>query len=803
MGILDRLLGQPPELHGLAAGHATLDTRGAVGFAAQRIEPGVRPDRRTLARNTARSAEQWNAYEGVGEIGYVVDFFGNAMRRVRVFPAGIDDPDDGRIPLEECSWCPEGLARDAAIALDRIRSSEHGQGEVLAQMAVNLKVAGAGNLYATRDPDTEQEDWSVISTDALQFVRGQWVIKQTPDDRKPTPVNLATDPIWKFWQRHSRWPGLAYSEMGRVLGHAENLQILERAARNRARSRAAGAGVLVMSNRYKLNGRRNPNGPTGGDLFDDFMTAGTTAMQDEAAVSAFMPIMVDFDVDDARKVMHHVTLDRPLSEVEEKREEKLLRRIGQGLDAPPELVTGFHDVKFANGLIIQQETYEAHCEPLALRIADILAITAVHSALRALGHPAELIARVLVGVNPADLVRDPTEFDHAKSLHEALVISDEALRRAGRYNDDDAPKADELLRRMALKRGTTTEALTTELLEKYAEADISRTIAKVEAQTAEIEAGTDAAEAETEEATGPADEDVTAAATPPASSDLGARLQAIDDDLTARVTGAAEMAITHALTRATSRAANRARGTSLAAIVRHGGRGLEHRLGPDGLAELRFAAGDLVTDQDFDDLRDQWGSWVAAAYASGAQQVTTATGQPVDLEGTDAASDAGWSILLAGLLVAARLALATDPDVATTTDGTDTGEANVSATIQPGLIRHALSTAGGAAGQVTDGGAVLVQAGTRPAGLVATGEQIIAAAGEAGLVLTGHVWRTGAPAVIFPPHHDLNGVTFASHDDPALANESGQWPGNGHWYVGDHAGCRCTAEPVFEPISNN
>lgn len=798
MGWVDRLLGQPTSPRGLAGEHATLDTRG-IGFAAQRIEPGVRPDRRTQARNTARSAEQWNAYESVGEIGYVVDFFANAMRRVRVFAAGIDDPDDGRIALEECSWAPDGLARDAAAALDRVRSAEHGQGEVLAQFGANLKVAGAGNLYATMDDELGQEDWSVISTDALVYQRGQWAIKVTPDDKKPTPVDLQADPIWRFWQRHPRWPGLAYSEMARVLGHAENLQILERAARNRARSRAAGAGVLVMSNRYKLNARRNPNGAKGGDVFDDFMTAGTSAIEDEAAVSAFMPIMLDFDVDDARKVMHHVTLDRPLSEVEEKREEKLLRRIGQGLDAPPELVTGFHDVKFANGLIIQQETYEAHVEPLALRIADILAVTAVRSSLRALGYPADTVARVLVGVNPADLVRDPTEFDHANTLHTALVISDQALRRAGRYNDDDAPKPDELLRRMALKRGTTTEALTTELLEKYAEADISRTIRKVEAQTDEIEAGTDAAEATTEEATSEDDDAVTAAAAPAES--LGRRLQAIDDDLAGRLAGAADSAVAHALQRATSRAANRARGTSLAATVREGGRGLVHRLGPDGLAQLRLAATDLVTEQDFEDLETQWGTWVAAAYAASAREVTTASGQTVDLD-TQADIDAGWVLLLAGLIGISNTALTTDPDVATTTDGL-IGEADPTATIQPGLIRSAMARAGGAQGQTTDGGAVLVDAGTRPAGGVATGEQIIAAAGEAGLVLVGHTWRVGAPTVIFPPHHDLNGVQFANISDAALANESGAWPGNAHWFPQDHAGCRCTAEPRFEPISSN
>lgn len=796
MGWLDKVLGQPARREAAQRLDGPSE-RGGVQLAAQRIEPGVRPDRRSQVRLSKRSAEQWNAYSSVGEIGYVVDFFGNAMRRIRVFPAGIVKPEDGRVPLEQCPWATPQLVADAHAALDRVRSVEHGQGEILSGMAVNLKVAGAGYLHADIDPGTGLEDWRVISTEALVFQRGQWAIKQNPDDKNPTPVNLATDPIWRFWQRHPRWPGVAYSEMDRVLGHAEHLQILERAARNRGRSRAAGAGVLVMSNRYKLNGRRNPNGPQGGDVFDDFLLAGTTAMEDESAVSAFMPIMVDFDVDDARKVMHHVTFDRPLSEAEEKREEQLLRRIGQGLDGPPELVTGFHDVKFANGKIIQQETYEAHVETLALKVADILAITVMRNALLAAEHDPEVVARVLGGVDPSDLIRDLTIFDTAAKLHDALAISDAAFRRAGRHDDEDAPAPEELLRRMALKRGITTEQLTAELLANYADADVSRTLAKGEASTAadRAAAGTAGDEARSdgeEPATSP---DALMAA---AVSTLGARLQDLDDALAARVTGAAELAVAHALQRATSRVANRARGKGLRDQLAAGGRGLVHRVGVQALNDLGVDVDGLVTEADFADLHDQWTGWVDDTRHAGEQELSNATGQPVEAEEPDI--DAGWALLLAGLLGSTRRALNSDP---TAPPVQPLGETDPSAVVDPGTIRSAMARAGGAQGQTTDGGAILLDAGTRPAGGVATGEQILAAAGQAGLQLVGHTWRVGAPSAPFPPHQALAGVEFADLNDPRLANESGVFPGGARFHPQDHRGCRCTAEPRLAPTSPN
>src|SRR5690606_13758402 len=122
--------------------------------------------RRTEQRNTKASDELWNVYE-IGEVGFVVDFFANALRRCRWFPAGIDDPEEGRIPLADCDWATPQLAADTAGLLDRIRTLDNGnsQAEVMAELGRNLKVAGAGNLYAAQGD--LGESWQVLSTSAL------------------------------------------------------------------------------------------------------------------------------------------------------------------------------------------------------------------------------------------------------------------------------------------------------------------------------------------------------------------------------------------------------------------------------------------------------------------------------------------------------------------------------------------------------------------------------------------------------------------------------------------------------------
>lgn len=754
MGFWDRVLGQPTT--GLGQPRERMDAR-TVEFAAQRIDPTVRPDRRRLARSAKRSDEMWAAYENVGEVGYIVDFFGNALRRIRVFPAGIDDPKDGRIPLAECDWANPKLASDATELLDRVRSVEHGQGEVLAGIAQNLKVAGAGNLYARPSEDFPQlEDWEVLSTSALVYHRGKWCRKRYPDEKNPEPI---PDPrmVWQFWQRHPRWPGLAYSEMGRILGHAEDLQLLEKASRNRSRSRVAGPGVLFMSNRSAFK----PHGPEGINFFDQFLKHMTVPITEEGSVSGFAPLLVDVDADDVRASVLHQTFDNPLTQLEVDREDSLIRRIGQGMDAPPELATGYHDVKFANGMIIQQETYEAHIEPLALRVADVLAVAVVRSGLIALGHPPELVARVLNGVDPADLVRRTNTPQDAKDAHKARVISDQALRERLDFDDGDAPDEEELARRVDADR-TTRSGPDTSSTDTQATAVPSPALAASASSTV---------------------------------SSLGGKLHDLDQVLTATVLAAATVAVDHVLNRAAARVHQAVRRTADAALARGPARGIVGRLQHHTL-DLE----DLVVDEDFTGLRDTYQTAATQTYTSAAAATGKALDGPVDTGDHQDDIDAGWAVLLAGLVASTRLAIAApavDPDPG------QLGETDPGAIVQPSLVRSSLSRAGGALGATTDGGAVLVDGGTRPAGAIATGENILDAATQAGLVLTGWTWRTGAPAQIFPAHHDLDGVQYTGPNDPKLANETGEWPGNGHWYPGDHKGCRCTSEPALTLPSSN
>lgn len=129
------------------------------------------------------------------------------------------------------------------------------------------------------------------------------------------------------------------------------------------------------------------------------------------------------------------------------------------------------------------------------------------------------------------------------------------------------------------------------------------------------------------------------------------------------------------------------------------------------------------------------------------------------------------------------------------------GEAALSGSVPPGLLRQAVARAGGAAGLVVedDGTWVVVGRGGKvPAGGIATGELIMGALTDNGLMVEGYRWVYG-PALRarpFQPHADLDGVVFENFDDAVLANDTG-WPPLAYYFPGDHPGCICDFEPVL------
>ena len=226
-------------------------------------------------------------------------------------------------------------------------------------------------------------------------------------------------------------------------------------------------------------------------------------------------------------------------------------------------------------------------------------------------------------------------------------------------------------------------------------------------------------------------------------------------------------------------------------------------IGRERLAALGIAEDDLITNE-LDDLRDKWDSVVGDGQEEALAVSAAALGIESDVqlahirEQQATARRAGWTALSVALLAAAHKALY-DP-----APGAALGEA-ADAAVTPGMIRLAMSVAGGSSPvQVRAGGVADAVTGGY-AGGVATGDDVAALWGSYGQPWEGYEWvyNYSGPSPFFDHEvlgssgPDGGGVQFSAWDDPALSTDGTEstWVGD-FFFPGDHFGCECDAIPL-------
>lgn len=447
---------------------------------------------------------------------------------------------------------------------------------------------------------------------------------------------------------------------------------------------------------------------------------------------------------------------------------------------------------------IQDDTYKAHVEPTDQIAAQGVAYSFLRPALLERGFTAEQVRKVVIGLDPSALVVRPNRAADAKDAHDRGALSDDAFLSALGFSDGDKPSDEEIVRRLALRRGSISPKLTAALLEQSGLAsDLPEDLDNNGRSTSDTpDDGNDPVEGgePTPISSGEGGQPSLTAAVP--VSEITGTLASLEPRLQERLTVAASAAVTEAVRKAGSRIRGATQGHP-ALAERVNGQPPEdvgRILGPLVVAEL--ADMDRLLDGAFDGLAAQWDTWVGQAQSQVASALTRhveAAPNPAEAEvalasyqgQADSDRDAGW-VVLAGLLVAHTREL-----IFGQSDEMIDGEFDPSVSVPYGLPREALARAGG-------------QPGLRPAGTVAaiagltTGPRVLALLAGFGLGVQRWRWVTGVPAHPFEPHQRLEGVEFDRPDDPQLANPS-TWPPVGFLAPGDHKGCFVAGTPVSGP----
>jgi hypothetical protein len=242
------------------------------------------------------------------------------------------------------------------------------------------------------------------------------------------------------------------------------LVLLDQAMRNMAR-RAMNAGLVFI-----------PNGITAyapseseETVADAIAASALQAVESESALSTVTPKVVTGPAELGKEI-RFIPLTAATDANLAAAAQKLMERILIGIDIPKDVVKGLADVKFANAIVIDDDLYRAHIEPLILLIVDTL--TAVYlrpQLLKGLSAAETAIAdRVVMWADTSTIVTRPDKSQAANEGWDRHLLSGEAWRRARGFSDTDAPDEEEVVRRVAVERAPVSPEMASVMLTSLA-----------------------------------------------------------------------------------------------------------------------------------------------------------------------------------------------------------------------------------------------------------------------------------------------------------------------------------------------
>ena len=770
--------------------------------------------------------QAWDFFDQIGEVRYAARYYGNSLSRLRLYVGWRESPSEPVTPIDLANP-PVGLNRQAydvaTNTVARLHSTDGSVAELLRAYGVNVFVAGEGYIVGRTDEDSGREVWEFLSVDQVVWHNDRWNLRESVAD-KPSdyrPLDLERDVVRRVWLPHPRFASEADSPMRAVLTVCEELLLLSASVRASALSRIA-SGILLLPDTMLDGGPDTyiDGDPTDGEAQADRTLADIVEhfvkpIADPDSAAAVAPFVLAGDPDDIDRV-RLLEPSRMVDEVAANQRNELLVRLANGVDLPPEVLTGMGESNHWSAWLVDEQTFRTHIAPAAQLFVNAVTEQLVWPSLSAAGLPVD--ERMVVGFDASDLVGHPDRKTNAEAAYAALTISDDAYRRALGFAEDDAPDEDEYARRVALRLNNV------ELYPIAAGRPISpsNVLEPVSAPSPTPEAlppasGNLEGNADEPSAVTPGPPALTAAATTPAL-EFGALLGRLDRALFDRMETACSAALDRALERAGARLRSRlARVEGVRDVVAGApAREVGVRVGRDAVVAAGVADDELVDDDEFEELAALLLLLTGRAQERIRRRLRSDFGlgeaELAAMEQRQSEDRTTAATLLTGMMVGLTVGALYGGKAAAPA----LGEFDPASRVPSGVVRSALSVAGGgpptvnvsATGQVTAVAPLPVGAPTADGivpmsapGLAVEGPTTREFAASVGLVETGFIWNYGDEMrQTFEPHFELDGEEFAGPEDAALANPD-DFPSAPFYAPGDHDGCRCSTVPIYSAIA--
>ncbi|WP_297451709.1 hypothetical protein [uncultured Corynebacterium sp.] len=390
----------------------------------------------------------WHYYDAIGELGYVCEWIGASLSRVRIIPSSIN-PDTGQ-PTMECDD-----PHVAQIVTD-IAGGPAGQATMLRRIATGLTVPGEAwiAMIVRETASTTVEEWHVLAADEIND-RGTNITLQLDDGTDHT-FNPTQDVLFRVHRPHPRNGRDSYSLTRSALPILAEIERTTAAIDGAGKSRLAGNGLLLVPQEISMPvatpPRANPDAPglpqepvtidqpvTAADIMQQLQQVMTTAIADPTSAASMVPIVIKAPADALDKI-RHIKLDSDVTQTNLETRDRAIRRLAMALDVPAEVLTGIGSTNHWSAWAIDESGIKAHIEPLMTLICDALTTAVLRPLLEASGHPHP--EDYVVWFDSSPLKTKSNREKDAIDAFDRGAISSIALRRELQFDELDAADQD-------------------------------------------------------------------------------------------------------------------------------------------------------------------------------------------------------------------------------------------------------------------------------------------------------------------------------------------------------------------------
>lgn len=417
---------------------------------------------RNLASQHTWQQYAWEYFDLIGQIHFGSNIVASLSSRLKLFPAFIENETDipDHITRSEVS---DELKQHARDAITLLSDAPGGMTGMLKTAALNTFIAGEFYLIKYRATAFTGEYWKVHSRDEIIIENNQLYICPFPKAPKSEYVPVDGKFMARIWNPHPRYSEVADSSMRSIIDDCEEYTILGRTVRATGRTKLNSGFLLIPDD---LSAAQADDGETtdssddpnalapyseaaSDSLEDDILNQIIEPTQDDGSPASVAPMLIRGPADSLKNISH-LSINRDFDKQQIDLYNDALNRILTGIDIPKDIVTGLADVKYANGVNVEDSLYKNHIEPLAMFICDGLTSSFLKPVLRAWGHSEEEIRNVALWYDASAITAKPDRSESANFGYTNGLINAEAWRRNHDFQETDAPTPEQLVQKTVL-----------------------------------------------------------------------------------------------------------------------------------------------------------------------------------------------------------------------------------------------------------------------------------------------------------------------------------------------------------------